>query len=333
MDSFVTRLAWNTKKWQKPTGEAYRLEYGTYVSDNHFGHEEWLNWKKLVKNGWQYGFLQGVNRSLKRLEGKTIHIRLFTISPEMKRFYVGHIHNALVLSKKEAGEAVRYFTQKGLIKTMGKDVRAVGGSSASLTGLRSFPQGLFNVMFKPVHLKIYDSMVAAERSDRIRKLTRYMLYRAGPKLVTEWDRRTGRAGTRKPKPGGKQKRSGSDPHEADLLHDEMQNQIYGVLSKQFGQRNVIKEEDYIDISVRTKQRHILIEVKNANPRRAVRAAIGQLLEYALFHSRREVIPELMVVGPDMITGKVRDYLGRLKRHFGLDVLYRQYVPGSHRFSV
>lgn len=333
MDWYVTRLTWNSNKWQKPSGVAYQFEHGTYVANNRFGNEEWLNWNQLVFKGWQYAFLQGVNRSLDRLEGKTINVRLFTISPQMKRFYVGYIRNAEVLSKNEAGKAVTFFRHKGLIKTMGKDIRAVGGASTTLMGHLPDPELIFNIRFKPKNLKIYDSPVAAEKRDYIWKLTRYMLCRVKKRLKKEWADRTKRRGTDKFKPIGKHKRSGTVQGEAILVENEMQKEIFTALTNQYGKRNVTMEEDFADIKVRVKKRYVLIEIKNETPRLAIRKGLGQLLEYAYRDSRQRKGPELMIVAPDKIVGKDKDYLDRLNKYFRLGIQYRQYVLGSYIFSL
>lgn len=46
--NFLSRITWNTNHWEKPSGKARLLEPETYVAQNGFGHEEWLNRREWV---------------------------------------------------------------------------------------------------------------------------------------------------------------------------------------------------------------------------------------------------------------------------------------------
>jgi len=70
MNSYITRLCWNSNNWKKPSGDANKLETGTFCTKHGFGFEEWLYSDKYTLNESRYGFLQGVNKSKTRLAGK-----------------------------------------------------------------------------------------------------------------------------------------------------------------------------------------------------------------------------------------------------------------------
>jgi len=62
-----------------------------------FGHEEWLSRSEWVFGGWRYGFLQGLHRQRKRLIGKKLDARLYTINRMKQRLYVGKLNLAEVI--------------------------------------------------------------------------------------------------------------------------------------------------------------------------------------------------------------------------------------------
>jgi hypothetical protein len=56
----ITRIAYNSSGWIRPTGDAKKDEAaGSYNSDYGFGHEEWLFRSEWQIDGGRYAFLQG----------------------------------------------------------------------------------------------------------------------------------------------------------------------------------------------------------------------------------------------------------------------------------
>src|SRR5947207_208950 len=113
MDAYLARICWNSRGWTEPTGEASKSESGTYAARTGIGHEEWLFDPGAILEGWQYGFLQPVSKSRDRLAGETIDVRLFTISPESRWFYVGRLRSCEVLTQEGAEVARRAFKESG----------------------------------------------------------------------------------------------------------------------------------------------------------------------------------------------------------------------------
>ena len=52
---FITRVAWNEDNWRRPSGAATN-ESGTYVAEYGFGHEEWLNRREWLHDGFSTPF-------------------------------------------------------------------------------------------------------------------------------------------------------------------------------------------------------------------------------------------------------------------------------------
>ena len=78
----LTRICYNSRDWQRPSGDAKELEGPkSYVHQHGFGHEEWLFRSEWNIGGWRYAFLQGVNDSRRSLlaENRPFDLTLFTI--------------------------------------------------------------------------------------------------------------------------------------------------------------------------------------------------------------------------------------------------------------
>jgi len=59
--SKITRIAYNSAGWRKPTGEASKHESaGSYNQQFGFGHEDWLFRHEWLIDGWRYAFIQGI---------------------------------------------------------------------------------------------------------------------------------------------------------------------------------------------------------------------------------------------------------------------------------
>src|SRR5262245_36176414 len=97
------RICWNTKYWREPTGEAAKMETGSYVRKNGFGHEEWLfnfSWTQPLPGeqdgAAKYGFLQPIHKYRKKYEGKTFDVLTYTVGPDGERIAVAMIRNLYV---------------------------------------------------------------------------------------------------------------------------------------------------------------------------------------------------------------------------------------------
>jgi hypothetical protein len=280
MDHYAARVCWNTKGWVSPSGDAVRLEQDTYVTRVGFGHEEWLFNFQWILDGWKYAFLQPVNKALSRFEGgETLDVRLYTIADRKAWFYVGRVQPCEVLSERLARDARAAFRKNGWLGQMLAQVREVGGKEKGLK--YSDPRMLFNVRFRPEDAEILDPMKPVGSKDAIRRARRYGLVSLEGKLaraVEEWPQRRGT--TQRGQVGKVSKRAVAAT-EMNLAHVQLQHELFEVLARRYGKGAVIKEEDFADLKVRHDGKLTIVEVKtDPSPMRAVREAVGQLLEYA-----------------------------------------------------
>ena len=164
MDSYITRLCWNEHRWERPSGSAVKLERGTFNAEFGFGFEEWLFSSSVPIDGWRYRFVQGVNKSQKRLAGKDINLFFFTIDANKDRFLVGEIQQCQVLTLDQANAAHERLESDGMITQMTNEVLAVGGNAEVLTNKSKFVKwtlDIVNMRYQPHHLIQYTKPVMA----------------------------------------------------------------------------------------------------------------------------------------------------------------------------
>jgi hypothetical protein len=208
---------------------------------------------------------------------------------------------------------------------MEEQVRAVDGDVRGLRG--DDPRLIFNVRFHRRDAELYDPPVPVLGNDFIRKIRRYALVatgRAPAGLDAQWAHRV--AAT-KDRPTGKVRRKGTPASEMDLAHHAMQNELARALRRKYGYKAVKVEEDFIDIQVRDGKRLLFLEVKpDPRPRRAIREALGQLLEYEFVAAKSGRAPtELIVVGPGEPSSQELAYLRHLRTRWAIPI---KYVPTS-----
>lgn len=127
--SKITRIAYNSADWRKPTGEASKHESaGSYNQQFGFGHEDWLFRYEWLIDGWRYTFIQGINRSHANLvkAGTPVDLTLFTIQTDKRRRIVATINSVECLDDQQAEDALEIFKTQSWYGTMLKEIDGVG---------------------------------------------------------------------------------------------------------------------------------------------------------------------------------------------------------------
>src|SRR5262249_12611907 len=120
---------------------------------------------------------------------------------------------------------------------------------------------------------------------------------------------------------------------ANPIEKIMQQEICEHLRKQH--RNVEAERDFVDIKVDGPNGVTLIELKSsASALLAIRAALGQILEYAFVHPEwRSSLFELVIVGQGLETEESKRYVEWLRHDYNLSVRYISYQRGAKAFRL
>jgi hypothetical protein len=277
-----------------------------------------LNRSEWRLGGWCHAFIEGVERSRGRLEGTTVNLRLFAISPSKTRLMIGEIHKAQVLTSDQSASAIKHYRARGWFREMQRDIAAVG--------LNKVLDMDFNVRFRAHDLKLFEPPVAGPA--RLMSLSRFRLYGMKAQTLTQWKARAKRAPLLKDKPTFTMMRTLKATRRIDLVENQMENELDVLLRARFGPNRVTRQADFVDLSVQDGKHRTIIEIKSATvARRAIREALGQLLDYAFFEAPKAVL-KLVVVGRGPLLQKDRTYLATLTKRFRLPITYRRYRLGG-----
>lgn len=326
MPVYLARLAYNSQRWWRPTQANEVREAGnSYRSTHGFGHEDWLFRNEWLLDGWRYGFVQGVNRSRKKLlrHDQPFHLRLFTMPPSGGRRAVAEIREAECLNDELAREAVAAFEQQGWLDVMRAEVTAAGGRAERL-GENTHAPYMLNLRYRLDRVRWLDKDTPLSPADSVQRITRYTMVLAGTAMESALPTWRGRAGTLD--------LTGDDERRRFVPgrwityspeHLRMQKSLVEQLRQRYPGAIITYEEDFVDVTVRTESEILLIEVKSdLHPLSVVRQALGQILEYA-YHPRRayELPVKLVIAGRRPLEGDDLSYFEQIKQRFSLPVDY------------
>jgi hypothetical protein len=118
------------------------------------------------------------------------------------------------------------------------------------------------------------------------------------------------------------------PLDVQLRHNELQEVLYNLLAKYYGEENVGTEQPTkngarVDVVLRRGHEYWFYEIKTALSARAcIREALAQLLEYAYWPGAQEA-SRLIVIGEPPLDQEAEMYLERLRSRFVLPIDYQQ----------
>jgi hypothetical protein len=328
MPGEIARIVYNRLDWRQPSGDARHSEVGTYASEKGFGHEEWLFRSEWQIDGWRYAFVQGVNKSRKRLLTKPapFDLRLFTKRTDGRRLYVADIRDVMCLTDDEARRAWDVFCQRGWAEAMYNEVREVDGDPAAI-GDPTWTSSILNIRFRPADVGRFPAETFAGIEDRVQRLDRYRLFSdVGGDNVPS---------TRAVRPGlitlpsiDRVERSSASAITYDAVHAKMQAALMRELQAKHGDHRVRREQGFVDIIVDDDGEVTFYEIKSdPSPRTVIREALGQILEYAYHASGPGLSPHrLVIVGRVPMAAADAHYLALLCKRFSLPVEYRTVEP-------
>lgn len=321
---YTARIAHNSMGWRRPAGAHDVTESGSsYRSEYGFGHEDWLFRDEWQLGGWRYAFVQGVNRSRKRLlkRGEAFDLELFVLSSQ-GRSMVCEIRDVEVLSDQQSADAVEAYVKNGWLATMKQEVEDANGYAAALDP--DLPEQILNIRFRTTNVRRIDAGNPIPSWHPAHRLTRYSLYGVETPLPEKPARWAGRKGVPElPDSGERQRKLQAGMATYSPEHQKMQRLLEARLKLRYPGADIAFEEDFIDVKLRTDDKLILYEVKSdLRPLSAIRQALGQLLEYA-YHPRRthDLEPSLVIVGRRPLVGEDKDFFERIRAQFGLPISY------------
>ena len=195
-----------------------------------------------------------------------------------------------------------------------REVDQTGGTASALGDPR-WAEYILNVRFRVENVVFFPPGTFAENDNPwLENRHRYLLYDFTPENLARVEGAfQGRRGTQQAPKIGTFFRRKSGPTAYTPEHRRMQAKLMKELKLEFPHGEVVREEDFVDVIVRTNTQLILFEIKSdLEPQAVIRHGLGQILEYAYHPTQTHNLPlSLVIVGRREIRGQDQDYLKRL----------------------
>jgi hypothetical protein len=331
-DYRVARLCWNSELWQRPTGRKGKLtDEETFEGEHGFGHEEWLFDLSTLIKGWKYGFIQALNHSQKKYEGKHLSLLLYSIDSKSKRrYWVGSIKDLDVLNKEQARKIGDKFEALGWREAMCQQVENLELEPSTLFDADT----LVNVRFRPEALQVFDPPVPfpsdalpSARYGQLQRVPETQSDIVGSEIEAEDLIERNLNATKSTR------HMYESTNEVDLMHVQWQKLLRKTLKTDLPEVKPFVET-IIDghrldavLDDEKGKRRIFIELKTRGTvRQVIRAALSQLLEYAYWPNKNRC-QAMLIVGASRPTISDDAFLQLLRERFNLPVHYLPYQNG------
>lgn len=324
-DKRLMRLTWNTNNWESPSGHPWKKKNQRNSSIAHenqygYGHEEWLFNPKYRVNGFQYGYIRGVE-TLSEKDEVIEEVILYTLDDsDKKRYIVGSIKNIEIIEghKKELDKVMPLYEDH--FDSMLTELKEVNADYGHLNKIKFYP----NVKFKWSDLTLLNELRRSKFLE-LNRFPRYNPYKVDyaveigleeakvfkdlsldfqpgkASTSSEYEKETSRSSTTV-------KRTHSDITES--LYDYLQS-VKGLTPEQVSIEKTRVGSAIVDAATKKKNSYTLYEVKtNGTGLRNIRQALGQLFEYAfLDHSIK--LEKLVIIGPAELNDVEKKYFSKL----------------------
>ena len=337
LEDKVARICWNTNNWQRPSGPSGKASNPkAYESQTGYGHEEWLLDISKVIGGYHYAYIQAIGQHREKYLGKAFNISFYAISGATKeRWWLGEIENVFVVSADESSKVYSTYKKNGWLQEMYAQLEAVAANVKDFKGIK--PEGFCCIKFRPRDMKILEEPMNFKSGDDAVKSDYYNLKNKNgvPTGVGKADFIFTPGGVRKK--GKATVTYREQVKEIDLVHNQIQEVVYGLLAKAHGKGSVSCELSTghgtkIDIAVKVADSHIFYELKTANTaKECIREALSQLLEYAYYPSN-ERASKLVVVAPVSLSQDSKSYLDKLRKLFNIPIFYQHFDIERNRLE-
>ncbi|NID14504.1 hypothetical protein [Luteibacter yeojuensis] len=324
----IARLCWNTRRWASPSGRPGKTRSANAFEGTHgYGHEEWLFDFENLHEGWQYGFIQGVKHAHR---GRTFDLSLYAIHDTTRiRYWVGTIAGVEVLDVDAALAASRRMSRIGMLDRLRKSLEVFKLKGETLHA--NDGHLVVNVRFRPDRMSILPEPVAFSR---LRLPTSRYILQAPPEGL-EVLFQPGSGQDRVFKRGintevGTRTTFGRTI-EVDPVHAKWQARLEKSVPKALPGATVDAEMSIdghaVDLVIDHGGIRAFVEIKtDASPRRVIRAALSQLMEYAYWPE--EMRCDVLLIAGGVPAGPEEEcYLAMIRRDFGISVYYVHIVDG------
>lgn len=329
----IAKVCWNTNDWVSPSGEIGKSkDKKSHEREEGYGHEEWLfDFERLI-NGYHYTLLKPAENGRKTFIDKNFDVTLFSHNSESgEDLWIGSITNLEVISEEEAIEVTKHYRSNGWLNEMAQQVKSAEGDVSHFKNLP--PRDRFNVRFKTENARLEKAPKKVKNFSEIIGTYHYQFIRNTIKQKEEKKKNTRRNFKFK---SGKSEKSLTDRIstrqkkivQSEPLHDKIQTILYKILEKEYGKARVGMETDTglstrIDLVLNAPDGVVLYEVKSyPSVMITIRAALGQLIEYAYYPNPIENIKELIIVSHIPIEEQDKEYIDVIRKTSELKIAYQ-----------
>ncbi|WP_162627987.1 hypothetical protein [Arcticibacterium luteifluviistationis] len=339
----LMRLTYNSNNWESPSGQPWKKENQgksdiAFENQVGFGYEEWLFNTQLNIEGYQYGFIRGV-QDLQNSINFISRITLFTIAPDKKRFIIGSIDNVQILSEKNDNLTPFFHLRNTINHQIQNDLILVKADNEYYQEHQLIP----NIKFRQSDVQLLNSPLEAEYI-KLQGLNRFKPYvvkgQLKQNLINFFDSAysfkfvPGRVKTGDEYP----RKNNSSITTVKRTHDKISNNLYSYLLKSYSENQISQDRTYvggcpIDLVINHGHSYTLFEIKTANTGfKNIRQAVGQLLEYSLL-SENTIVKKIIIVGSVKLKREEKEYLFRLKENLKITLEYWAYMSLTEAFEI
>lgn len=339
------RLTWNTTGWQYPVRHKWRRENQgktnvAFENQYGFGGEEWLFNPRYLQDGYQYGYIRGVEDLADDVRLiATAYLYTFNQATR-ERFIAGIISQLEVI--KARPEVLR----------IGQKLydRYAGDVEAELEDVKADVRGLAAEGFLPnVRFRITDGELFQEMQPAP-GLAGYQYNRFMPYIVDETLQeiidgalpedefifRPGVAASTK----DFERNNTRATRTVRRLHTDITRALEKYLAPEYtnAKKNLSVEQtpfgmNKADVVITHKPGIIsIMEVKTSGlARKNIREALGQLLDYACWHPHLK-IQKLIIISPSVLSVREKAHLAQICKQIAIPVGYWQYLANPAKGS-
>lgn len=308
-DTFTQWVETKTRRLGSIKGLPGSIKFGIYERKNTLKRPK--NYKSDHKYSWLKGYGDTAITAFDNIRNDIIRI--------IELAYVGKFHeiNDIQLSDMFKWKIAFLYSNERLIPIYKREIlfkiaNHFGFATTQKTGISEIQNLMINN--KPIDFNVYEYMWELYRQFGLDIDLKKSNNNSSEKS------RKGRKGTRTRKTDPQKRRSG-DSYIAEQKHNEIQEILYFKLIKEYGEENVILEENHVDVKLFQPKYISFYEVKSSSfASECIKQALGQLLFYSL-NDEDKRIKKHIVVGQYPPTENDNKFIYFIKQNFKLDIDY------------
>lgn len=297
MRQIVQRICWNTNGWQYPSGDGRYESKKSYPFENGFGLEEWNFRTAHAFEGYVYGYMNTAPKIQKQPSQNIFDIYFYTIEPRTgQKLVIGMYKAATRASAADQQRLSAYYKKSGIFKDRARELvdNLPDDYNPDVSELNEIVTNtsLLKVKCRDKNVVRFDEPYLLQ--DLLSKRIRYG-------FTTYADiTKTKRAAAPKPSQSQKNSQAGrrllnenefyrdtpSTRKKVIPQHNRLSNKFCSWLRKK--DITPTQERDWVDVWFKLGQETCLVEIKicqEHGTRKAIREAMGQVLEYNYYPGR------------------------------------------------